>query len=188
MSLVVLASSESMPRDKLSITQQRAILRILRAKSDREIASLLRQSYRLLNLHTRRRSNWSRRERWTDYELRLLGRMRDEEMAKLFRRNRNAVAAKRESLGISIFAPQRIRWCRREIELLGKRPDSVIARMIGRTRFAVQLKRHSLGISQCWEHARPWTQAEDKLLGKMRDSELARKLNRSVLSVRSHRL
>jgi hypothetical protein len=32
------------------------------------------------------------------------------------------VAGKRESLGIRIFAPQRILWSKREIEVLGKRP------------------------------------------------------------------
>ena len=101
-----LASSESVPRETLSINQQRAIQRIIRAKSDREIARLLRQSYRLLNLHTRHRSNWSRRERWADYELRLLGRMRDEEMAKLFRRSPNAVAAKREAKHVECAKPQ----------------------------------------------------------------------------------
>src|SRR5713226_4226058 len=90
--------------------EKRAIRDLIRAKSDREIARLLRQSYRLLNLHRRRRSNISHRERWTDYELRLLGRIRDEELAKLLRRGVPAVAAKRESLGISIFAPQRIPW------------------------------------------------------------------------------
>jgi len=37
------------------------------------------------------------------------------------------VAGKRESLGIIIFAPQRVRWSKREIELLGKRPDRVVA-------------------------------------------------------------
>src|ERR1051326_4726439 len=74
---------------------------------------------------------------------------------KLLRRSVPAVAAKRESLDIPIFAPQRIRWAKREIELLGKRPDAVVARMVGRSRYAVQLKRYSLGIPQCWERARP---------------------------------
>jgi hypothetical protein len=177
-----------MSGEKLSAAQRLAIQNIIRAKSDREIARILRQSYRLLNLHHRRRSGWSRRERWMDYELRLLGRMRAKEMARLFRRSANAVAAKRESLGIAIFAPQRMRWSRREIELLGKRPDAVVARMLGRTRYAVQLKRHSLGIPQCWENRRPWSPEEDALLGTMRDSEVAKKLKRSVSSVRSRRL
>jgi len=69
-------------------------------KSDREIARLLRQSHRLLNLRRRHRSGISHRERWTDYELRLLGRILDEELAKLLRRGVSAVAGKRESLGI----------------------------------------------------------------------------------------
>ena len=69
--------------EKFSAAQRQAIQNIIRARSDREIARLLRQSYRLLNLHRRRRSGWSRRERWTDYELRLLGRMRDDEMGRL---------------------------------------------------------------------------------------------------------
>jgi hypothetical protein len=43
-----------MSREKLSAVQRVAIQRIIRAKSDREIARLLRQSYRL-HLHRRRR-------------------------------------------------------------------------------------------------------------------------------------
>src|SRR5205823_12479466 len=135
-----------MAKDTFTASQKAAVRELIRAKSDREIARLLRQSYRLLNLHRRRRSTISHRERWTDYELRLLGRIRDEELAKLIRRGVTAVAGKRESLGIPIFAPQRIRWSKREIELLSKRPDAVVARMLGRTRYAVQLKRYSLGI------------------------------------------
>jgi len=122
---------------------------LIRAKSDREIARLLRKSYHVLNLHRRLHLSVSHRERGTDYELRLLGRIRDGELAKLLRRSSAAVAAKREALDIAIFLPQRIRWSRREIELLGKRPDAVMARMLGRTRYAVQLKRHSLGVPQC---------------------------------------
>ena len=159
----------------MTAAQRLAIQKLIRAKSDREIARLMRKSYHLLNPH-RRRSNVSHRERWADYELRLVGRIRDEELAKLLRRSSAAVAAKRESLDIPIFMPQRIRWSRREIELLGKRPDSVVARMLGRTRYAVQLKRHSLGIPQCWENRRAWTPEEDAQLGTMRDAELARKL------------
>src|ERR1700734_3967720 len=140
-----------MPSKRLSDAEKNAIRELIHAKSEREIARILRQSYQLLNLHRRRRSNISHREQWMDYELRLLGRMRDEELAKWLRRSPGAIAARRESFGITIFAPQRSRWSRREIELLGKRPDPVVARMLGRTRYAVQLKRHSLGISQCWE-------------------------------------
>jgi hypothetical protein len=174
-------------QDGITAAHRLAIQELIRAKSDREIARLLRKSHRLLNLHCRRRSGGSRSERWTDYELRLVGRIRDEELAKLLRRTPGAVAAKRQSLDIPIFMPQRIRWSSREIEMLGKRPDAVVARMLGRTRYAVQLKRHSLNIPQCWENRRGWIPAEDALLGTMRDTELARKLKRSVLSVRSRR-
>ena len=134
-------------QEQLTATQRLAIRKLIHSKSDREIARLLRQSHRLLNLHRRRRSCVSHRERWADYELRLLGRIRDEELAKLVRRSPSAIAGKRESLGIAIFAPQRSRWARREIELLGKRPDPVVARMLGRTRYAVQLKLHSASVS-----------------------------------------
>src|SRR6266498_1998624 len=109
-----------MPQDKRAPAQQSAIQELIRAKSDREIARLLRQSYRLLNLHRRRRSTISHRERWTDYELRILGRIRDEELARVLRRSVTAVAGKRELLGIPIFEPERIRWSNWEIELLGK--------------------------------------------------------------------
>ena len=105
----------------MSAAQRLAIQKLIRANSDREIARLLRRSYHLLNPY-RRRSNVSHRERWADYELRLVGRIRDEELAKLLRRSPAAIAAKRESLEIPIFMPQRILWSRREIELLGKDP------------------------------------------------------------------
>jgi hypothetical protein len=179
--------NEIMMRDGMTAAQRLAIKKLIRAKSDREIARLLRKSHRLLNLHRRQGSGVSHSERWTDYELRLVGRIRDEELAKLLRRSPGAVAAKRESLDIPIFMPQRIRWSSREIELLGKRPDAVVARMVGRTRYAVQLKRHSLGIPQCWENRRAWTPDEDAQLGTMRDVELAGKLKRSVSSIRSRR-
>lgn len=177
-----------MHNDPLTAKQKAAVRRLIAAKSDREIARLLRQTYRLLNLHQRPRSNISHPKRWMDYELQLLGRMRDEELAQFLRRSSGAVAARREALGIPIFAPQRIRWSRREIELLGKRPDPVVARILGRTRYAVQLKRHSLGIAQSWEDRRAWTREEERLLGKMRDQEVAKRLGRSVSSVRTHRL
>jgi hypothetical protein len=183
----VFGHTEAMMRDGTTAAQRLAIRQLIRAKSDREIARLLRKSHRLLNLHCRRRSGGAQSERWTDYELRLVGRIRDEELGKLLRRTPGAVAAKRESLDIPIFSPQRIRWSIREIELLGKRPDAVVARMLGRTRYAVQLKRHSLNIPQCWENRRAWSSSEDALLGTMRDAELARRLKRSVLSVRSRR-
>jgi len=101
-------------KNTLTASQKAAIRKILRAKSDREIARLLRQSYRVLNLHRRQRSTISHRERWTDYELRLLGEfgMRN---AKLLRRGVTAVEGKREALGIPVFAPQRIRWSKREL-------------------------------------------------------------------------
>jgi hypothetical protein len=171
-------------KNQLNSVQQAAVQRLISAKSDREIARLLRQYHRLLNLHQRPRSNILHREPWANYELGLLGRTRDEELARWLRRSPAAIAAKRESLRFPIFSPQRIFWSKREIELLGKRPDPVVARMLGRTRYAVQLKRHSLKIPQCWEDRRGWTPAEDGLLGKTRDQELAKKLGRTVSSVR----
>ena len=99
-----------MTQDNLTTKHQLTICELIRAKSDLEIARLLRQSRRLLNLHRRRRSSISNRERWTDYELRLLGRIRDEELGKLLRRGVSAVGGKRKSLGLPILAPQLVRW------------------------------------------------------------------------------
>jgi hypothetical protein len=111
----------------LTAAQRLAIQKLIRTKSDRELARMLQKSHRLLNLHCRRRSGGSHSERWTDYELRLVGRIRDEELAKFLRRSRGAVAAKREFLDIPIFSLQRIRWSNRETELLGERPESIVA-------------------------------------------------------------
>lgn len=177
----------AVPPDSLTPAQKAAVRELIRAKSDREIARLLRQSHRLLNLHRRVRSGRIVREQWTEYELRLLGRIRDERLAKLIHRSAGAIAAKREALEIPIFAPQRIRWSKREIELLGQQPDAAVARLLGRTRYAVQLKRYSLGIPPRWENARIWTPAEEALLGTMRDREVAKRLKRTAGSVRSRR-
>ena len=136
----------------------------------------------------RRRSNVSHREWWTDYEIRLLGRIRDDALAKLVRRSVDAVAAKRESLDIPIFQAKRVGWSKREIELLGKRSDSIVARMLGRSRYAVQLKRYALRIPPRWEGRRRWTHCEEALLGTIRDREAAKKLGRSISSVRAQRL
>ncbi len=103
----MVAARNTMVQVKLTTAQRAATRELIRAKSDREIARLLRQSHRLLNLNRRRRSCISHRERWTDYEIRLLGRIRVEELAKLLRRGVSAVAGERESRGIPIFAPQR---------------------------------------------------------------------------------
>ena len=82
-------------QDGITAAQQLAIQRLIRAKSDREIARLSQGSYHQLNPH-RRRSNVSHRKRWADYERRLVARIRDEELAKLLRRSAAAVAAQRE--------------------------------------------------------------------------------------------
>jgi hypothetical protein len=48
--------NEVMLQVGLTAAQRLAIQKLIRAKSDREIARLLRKSHRLLNLHCRRRS------------------------------------------------------------------------------------------------------------------------------------
>src|SRR6266496_6836127 len=55
---------EDVPPNSETAAEREAIRDLIRAKSDREIARLLRKSYRLLNLHRRRRSTVSHRERW----------------------------------------------------------------------------------------------------------------------------
>ena len=82
--------------EKITSGQQLPNRQLIRAKSDREIVRLLRQFYQLLTLHRRRISTISHRVRWTDYELRLLGHIRDGELAKLLRRSPAFVAAMRE--------------------------------------------------------------------------------------------
>ncbi|MCW5558409.1 MAG: hypothetical protein KIT22_11335, partial [Verrucomicrobiae bacterium] len=99
-----------MPKNDLTPAQRRAVQKLIEAKSDREIARLLGLSYRLLGLHRRPRSCISHREPWTDYELRLLGRIRDEEFARRFGRGVRAVGAMRRSLGIPVFEPRRMEW------------------------------------------------------------------------------
>jgi hypothetical protein len=96
-----------MRNSALTAKPKSAIRRLIAAKSDLEIARLLRQTHRLLNLYNRPRSRISHRERWLDCEPQLLGRIWDEDLALFLRRSPGAVAAKRKSLGIPIFAPRR---------------------------------------------------------------------------------
>ena len=98
----VQATAKAMPQRGLPAAQQLATSsdHSACAKSGSEITRLPAESHQLLNLHRRKRSTISHRERWTDYEIRLLGRIRDDELAKLVRRSPGAVAGKRESLDI----------------------------------------------------------------------------------------
>jgi len=75
LSIIRISYKDPTMQDGLTAAWQSAIKMLIRTKSDREIGRLLRKSYNLLNLHRRRRSSVSHRERWTDYELRLLGRI-----------------------------------------------------------------------------------------------------------------
>src|SRR5216110_712390 len=117
----------------------------LKARSDSEIARLLRRTHQLrARRRTRRAKNVV--EWWSEKEIKLLGTRPDEELARFLGRGINTVRYKRERLHIPVFDPAVRAWTRPELRLLGKATDEQVAKDIGRTRCAVQLKRHALGI------------------------------------------
>ena len=82
---------------------------------------------------------------WEKWEIALLGKAPDEEVARQIGRNEAAVAAKRRSLGIPKKLPEY--WTPDKIALLGAMSDSDVARQIGRNPVTVAAKRRSLGIA-----------------------------------------
>jgi len=129
----------------------------IRDKSDAEVARLLRRSHFAGRTPKLRRAK-KLVEWWDEKELKLLGRMADEDLARQLGRGIRSVRARREKLHIPVFAPAVRAWTRAELRLLGTRPDQQVADELGRTRHAVQGKRYSLGIPPFWEHRKTWLQ------------------------------
>src|SRR5689334_22166191 len=118
---------------------ERRLAQKIRDKSDAEVARLLRRSYFAGRSSKLRRAKHLV-EWWAKREIMLLGRLTDEDLARLLGRTVRSVRAKREKLRIPIFAPAVRIWTSAELRLLGTRPDQQIAEELGRTRHAVQGK------------------------------------------------
>lgn len=122
---------------------------------------------------------------WQQWEIELLGKVPDAEVAKRTGRTRSAIQVKREKLRILYM---RMRdWPENELRLLGKHSDREVARMTQRTLTAVQSKRQDLRLPSATCVQRDWTKQEDALLGRYSDREVARRLQRSYSSVQHRR-
>lgn len=121
----------------------------------------------------------------------LLGKLRDEKIARRLGISINAVKQRRTRLGI--FLPDKLRlprrgqrpWTASELAMLGKINDREIARRFHRWVHHVRWKRQELGIATPF--LKRWTTDEEKLLGKMPDELIARQTGRTVTAVALHR-
>src|SRR5213593_1148840 len=78
---------------------------------------------------------------WTLQEIRLLGTAPDPEVARLVKRNRQAVSQYRISHEIPAFNPRMPEWTEKELRLVGTMGDEALAKKLGRTFKAVRAQR-----------------------------------------------
>lgn len=117
---------------------------------------------------------------WSESELALLGKDKDDVVARKVGVSTSAVAAKRRELYIPPFRPpgnpsQRV-WSDEELSLLGNASDSDIAARLKVSITTVGNKRRALGISRYSKPERDWSAEEIALLGTVPDKILAKQL------------
>ncbi len=146
------------------------------------------------------------REFWSTWEIKLLGALHDEEVARVTGRDQSAVRAKRVKLGVPLLEPKhrpwtpeedklvgkpvhstRRDWTIQELRVLGTAPDREIAGRLGRSIASVQLKRSHDGVAMLNPAHRRWTEREIALLGTLPDQEVARRLGRTLRTVAAKR-
>jgi len=119
--------------------------------------------------------------KWSQSEVDLLGKEKDENVAGKIGISTSAVASKRRELGVPPFRsskkrPQR-KWSERELSLLGKVSDTELAEKLNVSITTIGNKRRELGIQKFSKPEREWSDSEVKLLGTLPDNEVAKKLN-----------
>jgi hypothetical protein len=133
---------------------------------------------------------------WDPAYDKLIGAVRDEEIAKRTGLPVNKVRNRRHRLGIPIAQPQKRRWTAEEEALLGTAPDAEVAAKLDRSENSVHVRRSQLGISSVPAPSpprqgdpgyRPWHSQNDHLLGVLRDEEVARQTGCRVQTVRVRR-
>ena len=185
--------------------------RYLASKSGREVARLLgHQAPAAARRPTRRKAPQASNQ-WQPWEIELLGKKPDRDVARQIGRSHATVKNRRKSLRIPSLTPMR-RWTEDENRLLGTLPDAELARRFNRGLTAIQQQRMKLRISfhasdaelirRFGEQGRkvialkrarqlslpnryqPW---EDALLGKMSDADAARQTGRKLTAIQSRR-
>ena len=122
--------------------------------------------------------------KWTESQIKLLGVLPDDEVAKQTGFSVDAVGRKRAKMGILIRRPRRP-WTESEDRLLGTEPDTKLAVRLKRSRADVRLRRIALGLQPPVSRPpyRAWTSDEDKLPGSDTDAAIAKRLGRTRFSV-----
>lgn len=126
---------------------------------------------------------------WTAAELKLLGTVPDEVLARRLGRSRNEVQVKRIARRMPVVCgPHNKRWTREEDSLLGTIADGELARRLKRSVAAVGARRRAFGIANKFSKRREWTPAEEaELLSMASDEEFARQASRNTQAVTARR-
>jgi hypothetical protein len=119
---------------------------------------------------------------WATWEIKLLGTMRDADLAAQLDRTVEAVKLCRAREKIPVFDSLCRRWTPAEDALLGTMRDEVLAQ---------QLHRPLLGVRQRRLHKNPdrhvWTPADEQLLGQRPDDQVALLLGTTLKAVQHRR-
>ena len=125
---------------------------------------------------------------WTTAEDKLLGTMKDRDLAQRLGRPLEAVRERRRRLSIAHYYPDYRRlWTPAEEQLLGTMSDERLARRLKRSVETVRTRRAHKGIPVFCPKKHWWTAEDDKLLGLRPDAQVAMLLGIPVSVVRHRR-
>lgn len=154
------------------------ITKDLRARSDEEVARLLRRSHvfaRVRKLRRRGRVKGVKSPDWNDREIRLLGTRPDSVIARMLDRSIAGVQLKRHRLGIRPHRDKYI-WSVKHLALLGTMSDQKLSVIVGKSPSAVRAMRHSKTRIRFRTGPPGWSQAKIHLLGTRPDWAVAKEL------------
>jgi hypothetical protein len=160
----------------------------LAGKSRRELKRLLGSQARPDVNRRGRRKLLSAFKHWQKWELALLGKCPDQELARRTGRTVKAIEQHRKRFHIKMFNSPVQRWQKWERDLLGKISDQNFARRTGRKVTAVRNTRSIFGVKRHGGRLiQPWEKRELRLLGKYPDVTVARRTGRTLMGVRAAR-
>ena len=168
---------------KMNLAKQAA--EYVSGKSPQEIKRLTRHFGRTLKPKRAKHERVRRKpgkNHWEDWEVALLGKLPDAEVAKRTKRTYLAVTSQRALRKINICN----HWYDWEVALLGTAKDSTIAKRLKRTIEAVKCRRQKLGIAS-FVQMHKWTSSEDEVVMGCTLKEAAQRLNRPGHAVESRR-